>query len=1456
MKRNLKKLVALVSAAAVAFNLSFFVSASSYETVYDENFESYVPSDPENNEEIFDDSTYKIGKAAKTNRVASPNDPFVHHSFTPVVWSGEDALGANAYAEIELDVKTEGIGKNITAMLSFRGYQNSSNTNKEFLDLSFAGGENVIKLNKNKASLTKNLTSFSNGKWYRIKLVMKLTDAQGAALHSVEDVKVNGVSVLSEPAAFASAGPVNFNDIVTQVNRNASGDYALCIDNISVRTYTSESGESPIVEKGELLSLIRQAASDGVAEDYPYLVSAKRIFEDDAATTEDVRAEIENFVYPPTEVYLQDFESYTPEANEEIIEDDTFKIGKAAKTNRVASPNDPYVHHTFTPVEWSGTNTCAEIELDVMPVGLGTLNSSLISLRGYQDSSNTNKEFLDISFTGSDGKIKLNRNKTSQTVNLAPYSDNEWYRIKLVLELTDNTGSPVRTVKDIKINGESVLSEPAAFASAGPVNFNDIVTQVNRNAQGEYAVAVDNISVITYSGRSNAAEKGALLAQIRKWKNFIKKNTEYSPSDLQPVTDALNTAESVYNDSDALQNDIDNAAAAFNLIEFPETIAKEDFEGTDYIIDPNGNSFTEIADYTEYGTGKALKINQTTAGSVRLDLSGMQWPKAGSEQNNYAELELDFCASNMVGTGKHEYIYVRSGTTSLITLIFQAADGKIKIKGSGNETVLTSFEDGKWYRIKLVLNLTDGSGSAKNLIKAVYINGEETLSAPLEFSSAKTSITSIVFDASKLKDTDSSGTVYSQAVDNISIKMYNSEDGKTKLADGAAIVSTIRTVIQDIASGEESNVYSATELASFKAQLEEAKTVYENRGFDKEAVDSAIKKLKLLKEIMAASRNYNQSKNALVLPKAQYSHSSLSQGMTSVTVTRSAALTEKATSDFSGYAVCVLKRQAANSVYGEAADIILKKITLRPSESNTYDMTFDLSGYGSEIEDMYIKTYVTDKTGALLTDIEYLNGREAAFDKTGFLFNAGGVNIYPIKINASDRKLAITINSNPGKGTAVYVLKKDVSQSQFAIVDDDNYKSIIEYADCQVTDDNGDAVFEFNPEESGAYTVIVNTEGAAGAYTETVYFVETDSEINSAFAALYRNPTIEGLRENDNYRSLGVNKDLYENAENNGINVSSVVKAVLDEKTYNADNAGEFKLNFEQRVRFLSSIKTAGGYDEIESELTKNQALLPIELKNLSDADFRTAIGYIYDNREQVVSLETFDSVSAAAVSYAKSLHNKTPEGGGGGGGSGSIRITPSNPVTDANVNNNISEAMNKFKDIDNVPWAAEAITVFTLKGYINGKSENVFAPNDFVKREEFVKIAVCALGLYNEGANASFSDTDKNEWYYRYIASAYESGTVNGIGGNMFGVGSNLTREDAAVLIYRMLQKTNAELTKDGEYIKFIDDSDISDYAREGVEALAKSGIVNGYDNKLMPKNYCTRAEIVKMLYGAYKLL
>ena len=60
--------------------------------------------------------------------------------------------------------------------------------------------------------------------------------------------------------------------------------------------------------------------------------------------------------------------------------------------------------------------------------------------------------------------------------------------------------------------------------------------------------------------------------------------------------------------------------------------------------------------------------------------------------------------------------------------------------------------------------------------------------------------------------------------------------------------------------------------------------------------------------------------------------------------------------------------------------------------------------------------------------------------------------------------------------------------------------------------------------------------------------------------------------------------------------------------------------------------------------------------------------------------------------------------------------------------------------------------------------------------------------------------------------------------------------------------------ITEDGVYVEFVDEESFADYARDGIIALAKSGIVNGVGgNEFMPEANSTRAEAAKMLCEAY---
>ena len=177
------------------------------------------------------------------------------------------------------------------------------------------------------------------------------------------------------------------------------------------------------------------------------------------------------------------------------------------------------------------------------------------------------------------------------------------------------------------------------------------------------------------------------------------------------------------------------------------------------------------------------------------------------------------------------------------------------------------------------------------------------------------------------------------------------------------------------------------------------------------------------------------------------------------------------------------------------------------------------------------------------------------------------------------------------------------------------------------------------------------------------------------------------------------------------------------------------------------------------------------------------------------------------------------------------------------------------FTDIADVAWAHEAINALKDEGIIAGKGEGKFAPKANVTREEFVKMLVLALGITDtDAANPEFADVAGSEWFAQYVYTAYKNGLVNGVGEG-FGVGSNITRQDMAVLCARAIEAKGVALETVRENMTFTDA--ISDYAQEAVAKLWSAGLVNGKsETEFAPKATATRAEAAKMLYEVLKAI
>lgn len=291
----------------------------------------------------------------------------------------------------------------------------------------------------------------------------------------------------------------------------------------------------------------------------------------------------------------------------------------------------------------------------------------------------------------------------------------------------------------------------------------------------------------------------------------------------------------------------------------------------------------------------------------------------------------------------------------------------------------------------------------------------------------------------------------------------------------------------------------------------------------------------------------------------------------------------------------------------------------------------------------------------------------------------------------------------------------------------------------------------------------------------------------------------------------------------------------------------------------LALIQNPAGWADYNSLIEKHGEYMGIDVeayKGLTNASQITnylSSGY--------TTVEAFKNAVNSAISTLKgggitnggSTGVSRPIGGGISGGgnivsggsgtvggkvTGEINTDPAPKTTDGS-----------FSDLESVPWAVESIKGLVEKEIVNGIGGNKFDPDGDVLREQFVKMAVLAAGFVPQDGVSAFADVENGQWYSGYINSAVSNNIVNGIEPDRFGVGENVTRQDAAAVLYRIAKQQGASFAANGA--AFADDSDIADYAKEAVYAMRAAGVINGReDNKFCPEEKCSRAEAAKMIY------
>lgn len=845
------------------------------------------------------------------------------------------------------------------------------------------------------------------------------------------------------------------------------------------------------------------------------------------------------------------------------------------------------------------------------------------------------------------------------------------------------------------------------------------------------------------------------------------------------------------------------------------------------------------------GIGRALKIvSDGNKKGIDVKLKN----SLSISEDTYVEIELDFLMASSTGGESSNQMKIAPNATNYMLFLGTS------FRTEGPSKTVSGIKGYEMHRYKITLHATSNGDARAWEVIGFEVDGVQKVSEGTSYPSE-----SITKDISSLRlRWGGSGKDDYVYIDNFSVISYLSEDGTSPVPDRYAVLKAAKAAKAAADAGYENAEISDNFYASIQEKIDAAVSVFRDIEATSSDLTAAVDSLDSVNTMIDASAKMKESGNTYYVDyeNALYDGDVTADASVNVNIPVYTAVSE---SDIPLKALAFVYSDNADLATPALVDVVPVTSEIPADSAGELVVPLDLSSY-EDPSALSAKIVVVDDYSEITeaTPANQIATKDDAPVGDGYSF-VGDVSVSKVILNdepdTNDFKVVYALSGTEGNAVSILVLKPGADIANIST----DPESVIEYYNTAVFDENGKAVFEFAPKTMDYYNYIINAEGA-DKYEDMVFYASL-GDIDDIITKVYSDETLDNLTsvEKD---AASINNPVIDTAKDAGVDVDSVLKETLSENTYNARTLSEFTSSLFNKLNIVTLFRTADSSDTVMDLIDTYASDIEnvSKMSSLSSSEKQTAYTYLFKHKSSIDDMASLnDEVSDAAVQAAKPVNTpRKPKRGGGGSGSGGIVISPvvTPPKEEVKEPTVMQQTAELFTDLDSVSWAKPAIVEFAANGWVNGKSEGMFFPNDSITREEFVKMAVSVFGLYDADAKCGFADTLDGAWYYDYVASAASKGIVNGISDTEFGVGSTITRQDMAVIIYRIAKLCGLQLVEDGEYLPFADEIHISEYAFEAVKQLSKSGIINGTDNNsFLPAGLATRAEAVKMLYGAYKL-
>ena len=169
------------------------------------------------------------------------------------------------------------------------------------------------------------------------------------------------------------------------------------------------------------------------------------------------------------------------------------------------------------------------------------------------------------------------------------------------------------------------------------------------------------------------------------------------------------------------------------------------------------------------------------------------------------------------------------------------------------------------------------------------------------------------------------------------------------------------------------------------------------------------------------------------------------------------------------------------------------------------------------------------------------------------------------------------------------------------------------------------------------------------------------------------------------------------------------------------------------------------------------------------------------------------------------------------------------------------------FTDVPANHWAQAAIQHVYDNGLMTGISDTAFAPEATTTRAMIVSM-LARMENVTSAADAGFSDVAADDWYATAVNWAAANGIVNGISDDTFAPNDPITREQLAAMLMNYAQWKGQDTSARADLSGYSDAP--STWASEAVQWAVAEGLLAGVtDDELQPQGQATRAQVAAIM-------